>query len=137
MIAARPELEELLARYALGIDNADFDGVLDCFAADAIFEVIDSYVAHGKDEIARRIHSRHHDGCTHLTCNSLFEQAGQGVVRGRASFAVLDPHASVISCGEYEDRMILGPNGRWLFISRRIRYRGRPGSLGTAPDGGS
>lgn len=137
MIAARPELEELLARYALGIDHEDFDGVLDCFAADATLEVIDSYVAHGKDEIARRIRSRHRPGCTHLTCNSLFESAGRGVVLGRASFAVLDPHASPISCGEYEDRMIAGPNGRWLFASRRIRYRGSRGAPGTAQGGES
>lgn len=137
MIAAWPDLEELLARYTLGIDHADFDGVLDCFAADATFEVIDSYVAHGKDAISRRIRSRHRVGCTHLTCNALFEPAGQGVVQGRASFAVLDSHASPISCGEYEDRMILGPNGRWLFESRRIRYRGSRGMLGAAPEGGS
>ena len=137
MIAGRPELEELLARYALGIDHADFGDVLDCFAADATFEVIDSYVAHGKDEIARCIRSRHRPGCTHLTCNFLFEPAGQGVVLGRASFAVLDSHASPISCGEYEDRMIPGPDGRWLFESRRIRYRGSRRALGTAQGGES
>ncbi|GAA1009825.1 hypothetical protein Aple_022540 [Acrocarpospora pleiomorpha] len=116
-------LQDLYARYALGLDGADFDLVARCFAADATYEVDGVYSARGKDAIMDRIRSRWHAGRTHLTCNTLFDREDGGVIRGRATFAVLDEHAAVLACGEYDDRVVLGPEGEWVFASRRISYR--------------
>lgn len=123
MIGARGELEQLYARYALGIDAADFEGVARCFAVDATYEVDGSYSVQGKVAIVDRIRSRRREGRTHLTCNTFFDQGDDGIVRGRATFAVLDEHAGVLACGEYDDRVVLGSKGEWVFVSRRISYR--------------
>jgi 3-phenylpropionate/cinnamic acid dioxygenase small subunit len=124
MIDLCDELSALYSHYALGIDGADFEMVLGCFASDATFEVVGAYVAHGRDMIGERLRSRHRTGCTHLTSNAMFEQIDDGAVRGRASFAVLDDHAAPISCGAYDDRITRSSDGKWEFMSRRIHYRG-------------
>jgi hypothetical protein len=113
---------ELYARYAVGLDADDIDAVVDCFTADASYGVEGAYTVTGRNAIGERIQSRRRAGCTHLTCNKLFEPIGKAV-RGRATFAVLDEHARVIACGEYDDRIARGPDGRWRFASRRITYR--------------
>lgn len=114
---------ELYARYALGVDAGDIDAVVDCFAADASYGVEGAYMVTGRNAIGERIRSRRHAGRTHLTSNELFEPTGKAAVRGRATFAVLDEHARVVACGEYDDRIARGPDGRWRFVSRRITYR--------------
>jgi hypothetical protein len=123
-------LHDLYASYALGLDGGDFERVLGCFAEDATYEVVGSYVVHGRMSIGERIRSRHQHGRTHLTGNILLEDADAGGVHGQATFVLLDDRASVIACGEYDDHAAVGPSGKWEFVTRRISYRANASSKG-------
>ncbi len=91
--------QQLYPRYALRIDSADFCTVAHCFALDATYEVGGICSVQGQAVMVKRIRSRERRGHTRLTCNTLFDQERDDVIRGRMTFAVLDDHTVLTGRG--------------------------------------
>jgi SnoaL-like protein len=125
-LEAAEELRALLATYASVVDNdKDVNRLRDLFTADAALENPTRY--EGRDAILEYYlgvmqaleASRHH------VVNSSFEFETPTRVRHRGAFLAYVTRGGVTSllCGDYDDEVVRGDDGRWRFRVKRNAIR--------------
>lgn len=130
-ITDHDEIRDLLGRYSLHLDAADFDGVGALFAHGALALDPDdpSLDVVGADAVAafyRSIVVLHDDGTPrthHVTHNEVVEVEGDGA-RCRSGFTVFQQTADLalqpIICGRYDDTFHR-VEGAWRFARRTMQ----------------
>ncbi|WP_243787847.1 nuclear transport factor 2 family protein [Saccharopolyspora gloriosae] len=126
----RAEIEDLLARYALGYDEGDLDLLADCFTTDAVMSIeIDGAESagpfHGRDaivDLVRETARSQSDRRRHVITNLVLEQAGdQARARNYLTlFAVADGALRAIATGSYLSELRRTEQG-WRLTRLRIR----------------
>lgn len=126
----RLAIQDLLARYAWALDTGDVDGLVACFAPEAVviedvFEEPDRWEGH---EGIRRLAEHYRNapgfpGRQHHVSQCLME--GDGERASAKSFAFVtechgEPPYTLRFTGYYEDKLVKR-DGRWLFLERVIR----------------
>jgi hypothetical protein len=131
----RGEIEELYARYAWGIDMADADLALGCFAADAWFDHLWQGRVQGHEAIRANLESLWYDrqhwwfGRQHLFNHFIMEPTEEGA-RVRCFFQIIQFNVDygttfVFGIGTRDDALVKR-DGRWLFQSLKVNaWRGR------------
>lgn len=126
---AREGIRDTLARYNLSGDRGDMEGLLDCFASDAVLEIEGEPAVRGRDAIARRMRAAvsELDRATgdrpslvrhHLTTTGI-EIEGPGSARAWSYFLVVT-EAGLDHAGRYRDELRL-EDERWRLARRRVR----------------
>jgi hypothetical protein len=125
----RAEIEELYARYAWGIDLADLDLALACFADDAWFDHLWQGRVQGHDAIAENLKSLWYDrqhwwfGRQHLFNHFIMEPTKEGA-RVRCFFQIVqfsvDYGTSFLFGIGTRDDTLVKRDGRWLFGSLKV-----------------
>jgi hypothetical protein len=131
-LIAQQEILQVIAKYGMYQDNAEFDAFEELWAEHAVFDVspdpkIVPVPAHGKKRIREICEVRHeHNSKTvmhrHSTSNTVFDEltADAARVRSQVTMTEIVWAAGTISLrgtGEYRDRFVRR-NGRWLFGER-------------------
>jgi hypothetical protein len=118
------ELENLYARYSVGVDSRDAAVLVECFDADVRFgtdEEVEPTV--GRAATVDRLSSRSVPGTLHTAVNVLAAwEVGDAAV-ARADFTMLRG-GRVVASGTYADR-VRRVDGLLVFTERIIRYAWR------------
>ena len=127
-LADKIEINELIARYNVAIDDGDADGWARTFAPDGVFDGIVGRFE-GRDEIAafaRRYSSdpQYADfrACQHWVNNILIDGHGDEATL-RADHQMVKPTEDggrILLVARYDDSL-RRVDGEWLFASRRVR----------------
>jgi hypothetical protein len=125
----RADVEELYARYAWGIDLADLDLALGCFAEDAWFDHLWQGKVQGHAAIAENLKSLWYDrqhwwfGRQHLFNHFIMEPQEKGA-RVRCFFQIVqfsvDYGTSFLFGVGTRDDVLVKRDGRWLFHSLHV-----------------
>jgi uncharacterized protein (TIGR02246 family) len=117
VMAARDEIRDLLAAYALMLDADDIDGCLELFTDDSEFLVFGKTPS-GPDKI-RRMLTRAPKGM-HLAGAAVVDVRGQtATVRSEVLF--VDSSTHQLRPALYDDELLL-VDGRWRFRRRRCQF---------------
>ncbi|HEY6417859.1 MAG TPA: nuclear transport factor 2 family protein [Candidatus Binataceae bacterium] len=121
----REEIRELYARYAMTIDNADYDAWVDCFTEDGTFEST-RFGKHTGAQGLRRFTAIYRESLggaqvRHVITNLTFQLDGES---GTGNCYLLyyhckDMKVQQMAVGQYRDRLRKS-NGKWLFESRQV-----------------
>ena len=123
-VEARLELQELLGRYALAVDDHDAGALADCFTRDAVFVSPNSPPSVGRDAVVAFFRERFHRyGPTlHVplfqVLHELSEHSARATVVACAELATTDD--TLVTAFRYEDEYI-PDGGRWRFRRRDVR----------------
>lgn len=141
--AAREAIRDLIARYNHAGDRGRMDALVDCFAGDAVLEVVPEPPLHGSEAIraffegvmrefaaaSERVLMRHHVSSTRITLES--SDAGAA-----SSYFLVMTEIGLDHWGTYQDE-VRREEGRWLFARRKVRVDGyAEGSRFTKRHGG-
>ncbi|MET0370416.1 MAG: nuclear transport factor 2 family protein [Sphingobium sp.] len=134
-LEAERDILATFARYGHSIDYGREADWVDCFAPDAVYDVIlpgeapdapPGIRSVGTAELAQfaAAHSRAPDRWhKHLVVNPVFafdaDLAGADVESYFLRVDAMPPHRVIYAQGRYKDRMRLCPDGRWRFARRR------------------
>lgn len=122
----RFEIQDLVARYGMAVDDRDLDTLADLFTVEGAFRHADGAVdVTGRDEVVAFY--RRQLGRTgpsyHYPSSHLVEFAGgdeaTGVVNAHAEMAI--DGTTVVAAIRYEDRY-RREDGRWRFVERRLQF---------------
>lgn len=123
-LAAKDEIRDLAATYAIAVDDHDLDTLLGTFAADGTFTVAGETLS-GHDAIREfyigsmeRYHTMLHTPEIHLITVEDATHAS-GIMTGHAELAVHD--TLMMTAFRYQDHYV-AEQGRWLFRSRSVRF---------------
>ncbi|MFI7074755.1 nuclear transport factor 2 family protein [Micromonospora sediminicola] len=128
-MSAEGEIQNLMARYCLMLDEADFDGLAELLS-DCTLR-LNGATATGREEIpqlARAALKVHDDGTlltSHITSNILIEaDESAGTARARSYYTIFQGlegfPLQVIATGRWTDRFER-KSGQWRFIERDAR----------------
>jgi len=123
-VEARLELQELLGRYALAVDDHDAGALAACFTEDAVFASPNSPPTVGRDAVVEffRVRFGRYRATLHVplfqVLHDLSEHDARGTVVARAELATADD--TVVTAFRYEDGYALD-GGRWRFRCRDVR----------------
>jgi ketosteroid isomerase-like protein len=124
LVEARLALQDLVARYALAVDDHDLATLGDCFTEDGVFGSPNSPRSNGRAEIVRAFQERfaRYGATVHVPHFQLLHEIGEtsarGTVVGHAETATEDD--TLVTAFRYEDEYA-HDSGRWRFRSRHIR----------------
>lgn len=120
----RAAIQELRAHYCHVLDDGDWDGVVDCFTPDGVFEGLG--VASGAAQL-RSFFGGLQDGPLtswwHFSCNETVE-LDRDTATGTTWLlqpCVVEGEAQV-AAGRYVDSMVRCPDGRWRFQKRHVTF---------------
>ncbi len=113
-------IEQLLARYAHGVDDRRFDDVGRLFAVDARL-VVGRHTFAGRDEIVATLTAAaaSSEPGKHVCANVDIEVDGDRATVA-SDFVMIAADRTVASAGRYTDELAR-ENGRWCFTTRQIR----------------
>ena len=122
----RLDIMELFAKYAWAIDSGDADGVLQCFAEDALLDHLWQGKLVGHEKIRRAFEELWYDrpswwiGRQHLANHFVIQAEGEGA-RVKAFFSILQYNVEyrtnfVFGIGTW-DNTCVKRNGQWVFKS--------------------
>jgi hypothetical protein len=125
----RLDIMELFAKYAWAIDSGDADGVLQCFAEDALLDHLWQGKMVGHEKIRRAFEELWYDrpswwiGRQHLANHFVMEPESEGA-RVKAFFSILQYNVEyrtnfVFGIGTW-DNFCTKRNGRWVFQSLKV-----------------
>lgn len=132
--AARQEISEVLCRYAVYVDDGEFDRLETLFAGDATFDIspdpkIIPLPAEGRRRIREVLEGRYDvvskvDQRRHLITNLVIDELGEDEAVTRCFLTVLSVPKSggsveLRGTGVYHDRL-RRINGSWLIAERRL-----------------
>jgi ketosteroid isomerase-like protein len=123
-VEARLELQELLGRYALAVDDHDAGALADCFSEDAVFASPNSPPTVGRDAVVEffRVRFDRFGATLHVplfqVLHELAEHEARGTVVARAELATADD--TVVTVFRYEDEYVRDGD-RWRFGRRDVR----------------
>jgi ketosteroid isomerase-like protein len=123
-VEARLELQELLGRYALAVDDHDAAALSTCFTDDAVFASPNSPPSVGRDDVVDffRVRFDRYGATLHIplfhVLHRLDDCSAQGTVVARAELATADD--TVVTVFRYEDEYARN-DGRWQFRRRDVR----------------
>ena len=130
VLEAESGIRDLLHRYGPGLDYGDDEAWLDCFSADAIWEIEGAGARRtlrlqGHEELrawaathTRAPEARH----KHVIVDPVIEVDGDRAT-SQAYFLRVDGFAEgpvLQSIGRYVDDLVRGSDGRWRFAHRRV-----------------
>lgn len=124
LVEARLELQELLGRYALAVDDHDTDALGDCFTEDGWFGFPNSPPSIGRAQVVAAFRERfgRYGATLHVprfqVLDELDEAMARGTVAGYAETATEDD--TVVTAFRYDDEYAR-EGGRWRFRSRQVR----------------
>ncbi|MGY1616131.1 nuclear transport factor 2 family protein [Geodermatophilus sp. SYSU D00691] len=122
-VEARLELQELLGRYALAVDDHDADALAECFTDDAVFASPNSPPSVGRDAVVDffRVRFDRYGATLHVphfqVLHELTGDRARGTVVARAELATADD--TVVTVFRYEDEYARD-GGRWRFRRRDV-----------------
>jgi uncharacterized protein (TIGR02246 family) len=122
-LAHRLEIQDLIVRYCVAVDDRDLDTVCDLFLPDATFSSVGDPPT-GRDEIREYYAARlERYGMTYhyphgVTIQSLTEDEATGIVLAHAELSI-DGQLVVVAM-RYYDRYARH-EGRWVFAERRLQ----------------
>lgn len=130
MVDAAQAVRNLLGEYCERMDQGDFDGVGELFAAGALADEHGTELARGTEAVTAffRAGTQLHDGLPrtkHLVLNTILDldEAG-GTASARSSYVVLQATAGTdlrpIITGRYRDAFGIDGDSRWHFVERRF-----------------
>ncbi len=125
----RLDIMEFFAKYAWAIDSGDAEGVLKCFAEDALFDHLWQGKMVGHEKIRRAFEELWYDrpswwiGRQHLANHFVIEREGEGA-RVKAFFSILQYNVEyrtnfVFGIGTW-DNFCVKRGGRWVFQSLKV-----------------
>jgi ketosteroid isomerase-like protein len=125
----RLDIMELFAKYAWAIDSGDAEGVLKCFAEDALLDHLWQGKMVGHEKIRRAFEELWYDrpswwiGRQHLANHFVIEREGDGA-RVKAFFSILQYNVEyrtnfVFGIGTW-DNFCVKRGGRWVFQSLKV-----------------
>lgn len=124
----REAIRELVARYAIVIDERDIDGIGACFAREGSFRSHDGVMnAQGREAVVQQFHGRFAilGPSNHFTHDHViwFEEGRADRARGLVnSHAELVRHgAAALVALRYQDEYVL-EEGRWRFADRLLAF---------------
>lgn len=123
-VEARLELQELLGRYALAVDDHDAEALGECFTVDGVFGFPNSAGAVGREAVVAAFRERfaRYGATLHVpqtqVLHRLDEMTASGTVVGYAELASGDD--TVVTSFRYDDEYAV-EDGRWRFRRRQIR----------------
>jgi hypothetical protein len=135
-------IADLCAQYAWCLDTGDTEGLVACFAEDAVFDEV--LVSYGRDQIRRLVKQAFHDnplfaGRQHEIGQPLFEPDDEGrpdtwrMKSFAHVFVLRDTGPSLYWTGHYTD-VVAKIDGEWLFRYRKAsQWKGEV--LDGFPDG--
>ena len=127
----RFEIQDLMARYAWGMDTGDVDAFVACFAPDGVMveEVFEEPDVWAGTEDIRRLAEQYRTipnfpGRQHYCANLLVTGQAEGRAHAR-SFALVtecqgEPPYALRFCGYYDDELVKLED-RWCFAKRTVR----------------
>lgn len=125
----REEIRELYARYARTIDSGDYDGWVDCFTDDGVFES-SRFGRHAGAQELRHFTAIYRESLggaqvRHVITNVSFELEGD---HGAGNcylvyYHTKDGRVQQTAVGQYQDRLRKS-GGRWKFLSRKVALDG-------------
>jgi 3-phenylpropionate/cinnamic acid dioxygenase small subunit len=133
-VAALVDIQQVINRYGMVLDNYDFDGYEALFAEDAIFDIkpdpkIMKVPVRGKRAIREAAEGRHHfihptEQHKHSASNTVIELLGNGEAKAKSLllttlFVRATGVLTVRGTGEYHDKLGVR-NGRWVFTERTL-----------------
>ena len=130
IVREKAAIAELIARYNYAIDHNDFQGWVDCFAPEGIFDgMIGRFAAHRElDRFTAEVKklTATTPNLRHYVTNILTEVDGN---QARSHCFLLmtsttkEGGTKVVIAGEYEDRLVKRDD-RWLFTERKVHLDG-------------
>ena len=138
-IADAAEVTDLINRYAWALDTRDFDTLGRCFVDDCEFDSLPreytrglGFPACGRTDIVAVVSSAQASWPTiqrrHLVSNVVvdFASAERATVRSYMTVLHTEPGGAptLVLAGYYEDEVVRGSDGRWLFAKRTVRRDG-------------
>jgi ketosteroid isomerase-like protein len=125
----REEIRELYSRYALAIDNGQYDAWVDCFTEDGVFES-SRFGKHTGVQGLKRFTAIYRESLggaqvRHVINNLTFQIEGDSAI---GNCYLLYYHCKAMkvqqmSVGQYRDKLRKA-NGKWLFESRQVALDG-------------
>lgn len=120
----REELRDLVARYALAVDDHDLATLETMFHPEAVFDR-DGHVAHGWAEIAETLGAsmRGFRLMLHTPHTNLVELVGPGTARGASSghAELVTSRGVLVAAYRYADEYAR-LDDRWVFTRREVRF---------------
>ncbi len=120
----REELRDLVARYALVVDDHDLSVLGTMFHPDAVFDR-DGHLAHGWDEIAEMLGAsmRGFRRMVHTPHAAVVELTGPDTATGASSghAELVTGRGVVVAAYRYADEFVRH-EGRWVFARRAVRF---------------
>lgn len=120
----REALRDLVARYALAVDDHDLETVATMFHPDAVFDR-DGHVANGWDEIASTLTGsmRGFRRMLHTPHAALVELTGEDEATGTSSghAELVTSRGVLLAAYRYADAFARW-EGRWVFTRRAVRF---------------
>jgi ketosteroid isomerase-like protein len=123
-VEARLELQELLGRYALAVDDHDTEALAECFAEGAVFASPNSPPTVGRDAVVEffRVRFDRYGATLHVplfqVLHHLSERDARGTVVAHAELATADD--TLVTAFRYEDEYAR-EGERWRFRRRDVR----------------
>ena len=123
-LAHRLEIQDLIVRYCIAVDDRDLEAVCDLFLPNATFSSVGKPSPTGREEIKEYYAARlERYGMTYhyphgVTIESLTDESASGVVLAHAEIS-LDGELFVVAM-RYYDRYARH-EGRWVFAERRLQ----------------
>lgn len=148
-LASRLEILDVIAKYAVHMDEGEFEALGPLFAEDAVFDItpdpeIVPNPLRGREAILGSLRERHElvrrdARHRHLMTNTAFDELEGERARTRTFLTVLAaPHTggvNVRGCGVYDDRFERR-DGRWVIAGRKVFLDALgPGRVGVDPAG--
>jgi uncharacterized protein (TIGR02246 family) len=121
----RSALWELVSRYAMAVDDEDYEALRGLFAKDATFHGLQGEPAEGRDAIVAYLNHRAataHRSRVHTPTSQVLDGVGSDSVEGTvACYAALfgTDDSKTFFAFRYADRYVR-EDGRWQFASRRV-----------------
>lgn len=123
-LLAREQLRDLVARYAMAVDDHDLEAVATMFHPDAVFDR-DGHLAHGWDEIAETLGAsmRGFRRMLHTPHAAVVELVGADVASGDSSghAELVTSRGVLLAAYRYADEFARH-EGRWVFTRRAVRF---------------
>jgi 3-phenylpropionate/cinnamic acid dioxygenase small subunit len=127
-LLADAEIRRTLARYCHTIDDGDFEGLAECFAADAELDAF-GRTRNGREAVIALLTKAMppESRGKHLVCNSVVDGAEEGdggVLRAGvlSDFCFIGPDGSA-KTGRYADEFVHS-DGAWRIAKRAITFTG-------------
>jgi uncharacterized protein (TIGR02246 family) len=123
-LAAESGIRRTLARYCQRCDDGDFAAWAQLFEADATFSVLGE-THEGRDTIRAFIEAAQPEEARgkHVIAQSdidVYESGDEATAV--TDYVFVSRALRITSAGRYHDRLRLGDDGEWRFVSREIRF---------------